>query len=132
MALETGLHHQGLGQARHADHEAVAAGKDGREQIVDDLLLADDHFADLLPERDPRLAEAFERGRVDLGGRGVLKTCELAGAELGHGKVLDQVSRWVAPRRRYIQADGAAGTGLAGEALGSYQPFNASLHSKSR
>ena len=39
---------QRLGQAGHADEQAVAAGEDGRQDLLDDLALADDDAAQLL------------------------------------------------------------------------------------
>ena len=42
-----GLDHEGLGESRDADHEAVASGEDGGEQVLDDLVLADDDAGDL-------------------------------------------------------------------------------------
>ena len=37
--------HQRLGQARHAHQQAVPAGEHGDQQLLDHLLLADDHLA---------------------------------------------------------------------------------------
>ena len=48
----------GLGEAGHADHEAVAAGQDGDQRVLDDLLLAEDDRGDGLA----RLADLFDRG----------------------------------------------------------------------
>ncbi len=42
--------HERLGQARHADQQAMPAGEDGDEQFFDHLLLADDHAAQLLAD----------------------------------------------------------------------------------
>ena len=39
--------HQRLGQARHADQQAVAAGEQGDQQLLDHLPLADDHLRQL-------------------------------------------------------------------------------------
>ena len=44
------LDQAGLGQARHADQEHVAAGQDGDQRLVDDPLLAEDDPADLAPD----------------------------------------------------------------------------------
>ena len=56
--LGDGADHERLGQARHADHQAVAAGEQGRQQVIDDVLLADDDLGDLFLELLARLAEA--------------------------------------------------------------------------
>ena len=37
--------HQRLGQAGHADQQAMAAGEDGDQQLFEDALLADDGLA---------------------------------------------------------------------------------------
>ena len=39
---------QRLGQPRHADEQAVAAAEDGHQELLDDLVLADDDLADLV------------------------------------------------------------------------------------
>ncbi len=62
--LRDGADHQRLGQARHADHQAVAAREQGREQIIDDVLLPDDDAGDLLLEFLARFAEAGDRLQV--------------------------------------------------------------------
>ena len=41
---------QRLGQAGHADGQAVAAGEQADQHLLDHLLLADDHLVDLAPE----------------------------------------------------------------------------------
>ena len=46
--LADGADHQRLGQAGHADEQAVAAREDGGEDLLDDLGLADDDAAQLL------------------------------------------------------------------------------------
>ena len=43
--------HQRLGQARHAHQQAVPAGEHGDQQLLDHLLLADDHPAQLLGDQ---------------------------------------------------------------------------------
>ena len=40
--------HQRLGQPRHADQQAVPAGEQGDQQLLDHLLLADDDLAQLV------------------------------------------------------------------------------------
>ena len=52
--------HERLGQARHADQQAMAAGEDGRQDLLDDLRLADDDAAELLEHQGARLAELGE------------------------------------------------------------------------
>ena len=42
-----------LGQPRHADGEAVAAGEDADQHLLDHLVLADDHLVDLAQQRFP-------------------------------------------------------------------------------
>ena len=39
-----------LGQAGHADRQAVAAGEEADQHLLDHLLLADDHLVDLAAE----------------------------------------------------------------------------------
>ncbi len=41
-----GLDQLGLGEARDADQQQMAAGKEGNQRLVDDILLAIDHLAD--------------------------------------------------------------------------------------
>ena len=48
----------GLGEAGHADDEAVAAGQDGDQRVLDDLLLAEDDRGDGLA----RLADLVDGG----------------------------------------------------------------------
>ena len=58
---------QRLGQAGHAGQQAVAAGEERDQQLIDGVVLADDHLAQLLA--DP--AAAFDDTGDDfLGGRG--------------------------------------------------------------
>ena len=49
--------HERLGQAGHADEQAVAAREDGGEDLLDDLGLADDDAAELLEHLGAGLAE---------------------------------------------------------------------------
>ena len=46
-----------FGQAGHTYQQAVAAGEQGYEQLLDDLLLADNYLADLAVDAVPDLAE---------------------------------------------------------------------------
>ena len=48
----------GLGQARHADQQAVAAGQQRDQRLVDDLRLAENDRAD----RRARRGDALQRG----------------------------------------------------------------------
>ena len=58
---------QRLGQAGHAGQQAVAAGEERDQQLLDDVVLADDHLAQLLADA----AAAFDDTGDDfLGGRG--------------------------------------------------------------
>src|SRR5262249_521319 len=52
-----GADHEGLGQAGHADEQAVAAGEDRRQDLLDHLGLADDGPAQLVQHLVARLAE---------------------------------------------------------------------------
>ena len=56
--------HQRLGQARHADQQAVAAGEDGDEQLLEDALLADDDLAQLGLEPGEAVVEPLDGGEV--------------------------------------------------------------------
>ena len=42
---------QRLGQPRHADEQDVPAGEEAREELLDHVVLADDHLGDLGPHR---------------------------------------------------------------------------------
>ena len=52
--------HQRLGQPRHADQQAVPAGEHGHQQLLDHLLLADDHPAQLLGDQPVGLVEFLD------------------------------------------------------------------------
>jgi hypothetical protein len=52
---------EGLGEARHADEECVAAREDSGEDAVHDVLLADDAAGDLDEQVSARGAEALEQ-----------------------------------------------------------------------
>ena len=75
-----GADHERLGQARHADEQAVAAGEDGDEQLFEDALLADDGLAHLLADAAIAVVEPLDGGQValdarpGLGGAGGLTT----------------------------------------------------------
>ena len=57
-----GAHHERLGEPRHAFEQAMAAGEQTDEQVLDRLLLADDH----LPHLGAQGGEAGEQ-QVDVG-----------------------------------------------------------------
>ena len=60
-------HQQRLAQAGHAFEQHVAAGDQGGQRALDDLLLADDHLADLVAQRLEVGAELVELGLGLLG-----------------------------------------------------------------
>ena len=65
--LSDRLHEERLREARHADEQCVSAGEQRGDEVVDDLVLADDAPSDLLDQRSPRareLAEQLEVARV--------------------------------------------------------------------
>ena len=43
--------HERLGQPGHADEQTMAAGEDRREDLFDDVILADDDFVQFLPHQ---------------------------------------------------------------------------------
>ena len=49
---------QRLGEAGHADQQAVAAGEQRDQRLLDDVVVADDHLADLRADAAARLGEA--------------------------------------------------------------------------
>ena len=52
--------HQRLGQAGHAFQQAMAAGEDGGEDLLDDVVLADDDLLQFLLHQLPMLAELLQ------------------------------------------------------------------------
>ena len=52
--------HQRLGQAGHADQQAMAAREDGREDLLDDVVLADDDLLQFFLHELPMLAELLQ------------------------------------------------------------------------
>ena len=56
--------HQRLGQAGHADQQAVAAGEDRDQQLLEHRVLADDHLAHLGLEPGERVLETLHGGQV--------------------------------------------------------------------
>src|SRR5205823_2956870 len=66
--LADGADHEGLGEARHADEQAVAAGEDGGQDLLDDLALADDDASELGEHLGSFLAELGEDLAGALGG----------------------------------------------------------------
>ena len=83
IVLRQGPDHQRLGQAGHADQEAVAAGEDRDQELVDDLVLADDHLRHLVLERAEGLDEALRAGQI-------VRSC--GHVSLAHGSPCD--SAW--------------------------------------
>ena len=59
-ASATRLHHQRLGQPRHADQQRVAAAQDGGEDPLDHVVLPDDPLRHLAAQPDDRLGQALE------------------------------------------------------------------------
>ena len=51
--LADGADHERLGQAGHADQQAVAAREDGREDLLDHVGLADDDAPELIDASGP-------------------------------------------------------------------------------
>jgi hypothetical protein len=49
-----------LGQPRHADRQAVAAGEDADQHLLDHLVLADDHLVDFIDQHLPGLGHAAD------------------------------------------------------------------------
>ena len=60
QALGQRLHQQGLGEAGNPFEDAVPARKDAGHQLVDDVVLADDHGMDLLADAGVRVAELLQ------------------------------------------------------------------------
>ncbi len=61
--------HERLGQAGHADEQAMAAGEDGDEQFFQHALLADDGLAHLLADAAIAVVEPFDGGQIALDAR---------------------------------------------------------------
>ena len=80
--------HERLGQARHADEQAVAAREDGGEDLLDDLGLADDDAAELLDHLRAGLAELGQVFADPIGGHGTLPS------NFGDGKFPYCTGRW--------------------------------------
>ena len=57
---------QRLGQPRHADEQAVAAGEQGDQEFLDDSVLADDDLADLAEHGVPFVGKLFDLGDLML------------------------------------------------------------------
>jgi hypothetical protein len=64
--LGDGLDQQGLGQTGHAGNQAVAAGEERHQHLIDDLVLAHDHLAQLVEDPRTPVLDAF--GEVHRGG----------------------------------------------------------------
>ncbi len=61
QSIGQGVDHQRLGQSGHADQEAVAAGEDGDEQLLEHLFLADDDLGHLRAKAIVGVAEFLDR-----------------------------------------------------------------------
>ncbi len=60
-----------LARPGDALEDAMAAGEDGHQELLDDLVLPDDLSGDLLPDPVVRRAQLFQFGEVELiGSRG--------------------------------------------------------------
>ena len=55
-----GADHQRLGQARYAFQQAMPAGEDRGKQLLDDVVLADDHALQFLLHQHPMLTELLQ------------------------------------------------------------------------
>jgi hypothetical protein len=62
---------QRLGEAGHAHQQRVTAGEEADGELLDDLVLADDDFFELIAEAAVNLAEFINGGDVVLRKRGV-------------------------------------------------------------
>ena len=60
------VHEQRLSQARHAHEQRVAAGKDAGEQLLDDLILADDDLGQFLADAPIEFPEFIDGLDVSL------------------------------------------------------------------
>ena len=65
---------RGLGSAGKARDEAVAAHEQGNEDMFDDLLLADDHFAHLARDGGLSFLKTLEPGFVS-SAESILSSC---------------------------------------------------------
>ena len=75
-----GLDELGLGEARHAEQERMAAGQDGDERLLDDLVLAEDDRADRGLGRAHVIRARFGRAHDH-----VFELFEPFSADSGHG-----------------------------------------------
>ena len=64
-----GAHEQRLRQPRHADEQGVASGEEARQELLDDLVLADDRLGDLATKSSVGLGQRGHGG--DLVARGL-------------------------------------------------------------
>ena len=62
--LGEGADHEGLRETRDSDEETVPAGEEGEEELIDDIILSDDHSPQLLAHLLRRLLNAGEAGLV--------------------------------------------------------------------
>ena len=67
-----------LARPGHALQDAVPAGEDGHQQLLDDLVLPDDLAGDLLADLVVGRAQLLELGEVELFGRGRAQRLKIA------------------------------------------------------
>ena len=70
--LRQRVDHQRLGQSGHPFEDAMAPGEDGDQELIDDLVLADDLPGDLLADLPVDAPQFVEFGQVEFGSVAVL------------------------------------------------------------
>ena len=65
-----GFDQPGLGQARHADQQRMAAAQKGDQGLFDHLALPEDDLADAVANQTEAAAQSFDLGS-EIGGGGV-------------------------------------------------------------
>jgi hypothetical protein len=83
--------HEGLGQAGDALEDTVTPREDRDQELLDDLVLADDLVRNLLADQVVRRFQGFQLGQVGLGGLGRGRRRGGAQGKILHRSV-DQVS----------------------------------------
>ena len=63
--LRQRVHHQRLRQPGHALQDAVSAGEDGHQQLLDDIVLADDLPGHLLADLIVGRSQLFQFGQIE-------------------------------------------------------------------
>ena len=69
------MDHQGLGQAGHADQQAVAPGEDRDQQFLEDRVLAHDDLGHLGLEPGECILQALDGGEVVFTLKGFNRVC---------------------------------------------------------